>query len=364
MENSEAWRLTNDLHVRQGKSEPFSAAIRASRMPMVLTDPHQPDNPIIYANQAFLNLTGYSREEVTGKNCRFLQGKDTDIQSTRKIAQAIAAGQDISIDLLNYRKNGETFWNGLYISPVIDESGIIQYFFASQVDVSERKSLELERANLQKNLEALVRSRTIELEDALTTSKLLLHEVDHRVKNNLQMIGAMLMLQSMSIPDQRIKNTLQEMLERVDALGLVHKRLYQSESILDFDLGDFTREIAANLVAAAGRNDINLMLQTESIKIKADSAAPIALVINETITNALKHAFPPGMKGDLHVSVMPEKDACMIRILDNGVGMNNSVVVGTGFGSTLVTTLIKQLGATFKLSSASPGTCVEITLSL
>jgi two-component sensor histidine kinase len=209
-----------------------------------------------------------------------------------------------------------------------------------------------------------VRTRTRELEEALSTSNLLLHEVDHRVKNNLQMISAMLMLQSMSIPDERIKNTLQEMLERIEAMGLVHKRLYQSENITDFDLGEFTREIAANLVGASGRSDIELVMDTESVKIKADDAASVALVINETITNALKHAFPAGRSGDLRVSIKPTQAACEIAIQDNGVGMNGSTSHGTGFGHTLIETLVRQLRASIEWIPASPGTCVRIMLPM
>lgn len=361
MKKYDAWLLTDDPHESGGHTEPFAAAIKASRMPMILTDPNKPDSPIVYANEAFLKLTGYSIEEVIGHNCRFLQGQETDKKTVHKISTELSAGNDVKVDILNYKKSGEKFWNSLYISPVLDDTGSVRYHFAAQFDATESVFV-LERSN--QNLEALVKSRTAELEASLATSKLLINEVDHRVKNNLQMISAMLMLQSMSIPDERIKNTLHEMLERVDALGLVHKRLYQADSIMDFDLGEFTREIASNLVAASGRTEIKLKLETQSIKIKADSAAPIALVINETITNALKHAFPVGSGGHLHVKIQPENDTCKIIVLDNGVGMNNSKVQGTGFGSTLVKTLIKQLGGTFNSSPASPGTRVEITMAL
>jgi PAS domain S-box-containing protein len=387
MEKSDAWLLTDNLHLQHGQSDPFSAAIRATRMPMIVTDPHREDNPVIFANDAFLQMSGYTREEVNGANCRFLQGPDTDPATVRKIGAALAKGDDVAVDILNYRKDGTSFWNALYVSPVHNAEGEIQYFFASQVDATERKQHELNAANLQLDLERLVslrtqelqvalaestrlvaefeqrvRTRTQELQQALTTSNILLHEVDHRVKNNLQMVSAMLMLQSMSIPDERVKSTLQEMLERIEAMGMVHKRLYQSNNIMDFDLGEFMGEIAANLVGASGRDDIGLEVQTQSVKIKADDAASIALVINETITNALKHAFPSGRAGDLRVSIIPGTASHEISIEDNGVGMTGSTSRGTGFGRTLIETLIRQLHATIEWLPASPGTRVRIML--
>ena len=77
-EPADAWHMTDDLHAEHGKGDPFAAAIRATRMSMIITDPRRPDNPIVFANDAFLRLTGYERQEVMGKNCRFLQGPKTD----------------------------------------------------------------------------------------------------------------------------------------------------------------------------------------------------------------------------------------------------------------------------------------------
>jgi PAS domain S-box-containing protein len=102
-------------------------------MPMVITDPAQPHNPIVFCNEAFQNLTGYAKDEALGRNCRFLQGPDTDRRSTDKIAEAISKGESIAVELLNYRKDGSTFWNALYLSPVRNDDGSIQFFFASQL---------------------------------------------------------------------------------------------------------------------------------------------------------------------------------------------------------------------------------------
>lgn len=90
------WHMTDDLRAEHGKGDPFAAAIRATRMAMLITDPRQPDNPIVFANNAFLRLTGYEREEVVGRNCRFLQGEDTDSGTVTELRRAIEARQDIS----------------------------------------------------------------------------------------------------------------------------------------------------------------------------------------------------------------------------------------------------------------------------
>ena len=117
-------------------TDPFVAAVRATRMPMVITDPRQADNPVVFANDAFCELSGYERREIIGRNCRFLQGPDADPEAVRRIRQAVAAVQPIEIDLRNRRKNGEPFWNRLLISPVFDSAGRLTYFIASQVDLS------------------------------------------------------------------------------------------------------------------------------------------------------------------------------------------------------------------------------------
>jgi PAS domain S-box-containing protein len=155
-ESPDAWHMTDDLHAEQGKGDPFAAAIRATRMSMIITDPRKPDNPIVFANDSFLRLTGYAREEVIGRNCRFLQGPDTDADAVAEVRDAVAGCRDISIDLLNYRKDGSTFWNALYLSPVSNAKGELLFFFASQLDVSDRKRSEQRTAADKQRFEEAV----------------------------------------------------------------------------------------------------------------------------------------------------------------------------------------------------------------
>ncbi|MDH2310829.1 PAS domain S-box protein [Methylobacterium brachiatum] len=119
----------------------FTAADK-TRMAMIVTDPNLPDNPIVFANRAFLELSGYAAEELIGRNCRFLQGPETDPAHVARIRDAIAARRDVVVELLNYRRDGSPFVNELYVSPVFGPHGELLFFFGSQLDLTRFREQE------------------------------------------------------------------------------------------------------------------------------------------------------------------------------------------------------------------------------
>ncbi len=364
MEESEAWRLTGGVAHEFGKGDPFAAAIRGTRMPMIITNPRQPDNPIVFANEAFLALSGYGRGEIMGTNCRFLQGDDTDPASVAAIRSAVRDARDIHVDILNYRKDGSRFWNALYLSPVVNEAGDLQFFFASQLDVTARIELQERISSEKARTEAEVQRRTRELRAALEAKTVLLHEVDHRVKNNLQMVASLIALQARRIPDPGVRQTLKSMLERVEALSTVHRRLYQSDDVSRFDVAEFVRDVSNDLVATSGREDIALSLELQSVEIPAAKAAPVALIVNEVITNAIKHAFP-NRPGRITVALASRAaDRFSIRIEDDGAGLPDTTSERRTLGMTLIENFGHQLAAEIEWTSAGPGTRVTITLPM
>ena len=124
-------------------------AVDATSSGIVISDPHLPDNPIIYHNPTFERLTGYVEHEVTGRNCRFLQGPDTDKVAVDLLREAINRRTDCQVTLLNYKKDGTTFWNELYMSPVLDpRTGRLTHFIGVQNDVTARMEAEQERDRL------------------------------------------------------------------------------------------------------------------------------------------------------------------------------------------------------------------------
>ncbi|MCJ2044053.1 PAS domain-containing protein [Methylobacterium sp. J-078] len=360
MESAEAWRLTDRLQAEHGKGDPFAAAIRATRMAMIITDPRLPDNPIVFVNDAFCTLSGYDRDEIMGTNCRFLQGPDTDRDDVRRIREAVEARRDIAVDLLNYRKDGTRFWNALYMSPVVNEDGELLYFFASQLDVTHRVDAHLQTRNEKADVERQVIERTRELTEALAAKTMLVHEVDHRVKNNLQMISSLLGMQARTFTDPDAQEKMRLMLDRVEALGTVHRLLYVSDDVTRFDVADCARELATELVQASGRSEIRLRLELESVVTAVDKAAPVALMLNELVTNALKHAFADGRGGKIVVVVEPDGPDVRLEVTDDGTGMAGIAVDPTSFGQRLLQTLARQLGASVERLPAELGTRVVV----
>lgn len=156
-------RIIRELTRAENGPDPFSSAVRSTRMPMLITDPRQPDNPIVFANAAFSRLTGYNRRDIIGQNCRFLQGPDTDQTDVARLRDAIDARETIELDLLNYRSDGSTFWNRLLVSPVFDDEGQLTYFFASQFDVTLEKERLVQLLKDREALEAEVFHRNADL---------------------------------------------------------------------------------------------------------------------------------------------------------------------------------------------------------
>jgi PAS domain S-box-containing protein len=131
--------MSRDQNTEAPPAHLLEAMFAHSRAAMIATDPHRDDNPIIFCNPAFSELTGYSREEVIGRNCRFLQGEKTDRGVVDAIRRAVEEEEAGSFELLNYRKDGTPFWNALHLSPVHDDDGKLLYHVGSQWDVTERR---------------------------------------------------------------------------------------------------------------------------------------------------------------------------------------------------------------------------------
>ena len=350
----------NRLVAGHVSEDPFAAAFKATRMPMIVTDPNQHDNPIIFCNEAFRRLTGYGDDEIIGRNCRFLQGPETDRATIGKIRTAIAVGQDVAVDILNYRKDGSPFWNAVFISPVRDEAGAIAYFFASQLDFTNVKSREADLAAARHEAEAQVAQHTANLRAALEARTLLVHEVDHRVKNNLLTMASIVKMQARITTDAGRRQTLMSVLNRIEALSTVQRKLFTLDDVSKFDMSEFVRELVTDLVDATGRKDIRLSLELSPLLVPAVKATPLSLIVNELVGDAVRRGLNDG-GGDIHVVVRRLNGHFLIRIEDTSEPVEPDIE-NAELGRLLLEASAHQLGAQIERKREGNKTIVDVVL--
>ncbi|SDM45540.1 PAS domain S-box-containing protein [Methylobacterium phyllostachyos] len=338
-------------------------AFARSPSPMVITDARAPDNPVAWANAAFLQSTGYGVDEVVGRNCRMLQGPATDRATVERIRTAIQAAEPISVELLNYRKDGTAFWNAMTITPVSDADGVA-FYYAAQADMTHVHQFEVTLRGTNDELERLVDARTQALTAALEQKTALLHEVDHRVKNNLQVISSLMLLKARRTPEGEARDALQSMAERIGALSTAHRLLYSEGDCAHFNLGEFASEFLADMNAGLDPERRRVEADVEPIAVAAAMAAPLALLIHELTANALRHAFPDEREGRVSIAARRNASGMHLTIRDDGVGLAGASPNPAGFGRNLVEMVVRQMRGTIVWTDAAPGTNVEIDIPL
>lgn len=354
----------------------FFAAVEMTRMPMILTDPRQPDNPIAFANKAFLDLTGYEEDEVLGRNCRFLQGPQTDRETVAELRDAVAEVSSISVEILNYRRDGTPFWNAVFIGPVYDRSGELLYFFASQLDVTRRRTTEHAYHQAQK-MEAI---------GQLTAG------VAHDFNNLLQVVDGnldMLAGKVREAPLLRYVNNARAAADRGarltrQLLAFARKSRLQPRAV---NLNDLISDVSPLLEGALGGGvELHLSLRRGISNVMVDREQLEMALLN--VASNARDAMPAGglvtvataplhLNGDAAARELPPGDYVVIEVRDQGQGMapdvlrrahepfftTKSIGKGTGLGLAMATGFIQQSRGRLEIDSEpGRGTTVRFIL--
>jgi PAS domain S-box-containing protein len=353
----------------------FVEAVRVTRMPMLVTDAKLPGNPIIFANRAFIDLSGYSHNELLGQDPHFMNGEGTDPGAIRQYTAAIGAGRDETLELVQYRKDGSPFRAMLFASPLDDGQGGVTNHFLSYLDITRRHDAEESLRALTSELEARVAARTRDLEtanDALeaTNAKLnkliaeremLLTEVNHRAKNSLAVAASLLAIQGRRQPDRAVRALFEEAQDRLNAMARVHDLLSRSESAQNVDLADYVTDLCEALRPIT-EDDGRVAFAVDAepqVLVEADTAFALGIVLTELITNAVKYAFPAPRSGTILVKARragPTRVEVIIQ--DDGIGMASFREGSLGYG--LVRSLVQQISGSIAVRS-DPGLSVTIS---
>jgi PAS domain S-box-containing protein len=347
--------------------EHVTEAIRLSPLSMVLSDPQLEDNPITYVNGAFEKLTLYSRSFAIGRNCRFLQGPDTDPRDIERIREGLRSEEEFEITITNHRADGEAFRNQLLVAPIHGTDGELSAYFAIQRRVENGE--EYDRENLA-----------------------LLRELQHRVKNHLAMIVSMIRVQSRR---DVTPESLRAISRRVEALSLLYDELLgkdmNGEGRQDIAAGAYLSRIASVVSNIQPKGAIRLNVECEDIRLPLDQAARLGLLLSEFITNAFEHAFAGRNSGFVEVRFFRTSDGgARLSVEDDGNGLPEgsnwpfgAASIETqyeraeksegqldttghdhepGVGGSIVAALTESLGATLAVTRPKRGTIITVDL--
>jgi two-component system, sensor histidine kinase PdtaS len=318
-----------------------------------------------FFNERWLHFTGRTLDQELGSGwASGVHPEDFQACMTTYL-EAFVARRAFTMEYRLRRHDGEYRWIFDQGAPRFDADGAFAGYIGSCVDVTEQRLAQDALRRLNEELEGRVRERTALAEER----QVLIREVHHRVKNDLQFISSMLNMQERRLGDGAATGALEDCRGRIQTIALIHESMYQSEDLVSLPLSKDIRSLAASVVRVSNKppGDVALEIDTpDEITLDVDRAIPCGLILNELMTNALKHAFPGGRTGKLRVVLRRDGEAHVALIVeDDGIGMpvDAEKPARDSMGFRLVHAFADQLGGEVRVKR-SAGTSVGVYFPL
>jgi PAS domain S-box-containing protein len=324
-------------------SQTLQSLIHASPLAITVLDPN---GIVTMWNPAAERIFGWSEQEVVGRFYPVVPDERKD--EFRVFHARVLQGESFTgVEVVRRRKDGLSVDIDLSTAPLRDFKGDVVGAMGIMADITERKRME----------EQIKRS--------LMEKEILLKEIHHRVKNNLQIISSMLNLQSEYVKDKYALDLFTESRNRVKSMALIHEKLYQSKDLARINFLDYVRTLTKDLFRSYRRSsaEIALKMDIEDVFLDIDKAVSCGLIINELITNSLKHAFPSGSEGEITIGLHPDINGMFaLTVSDNGTGLPENIDSRNveSLGLQLVALLVEQLDGAIELDKRK-GTSFRIT---
>ncbi|HEX5002625.1 MAG TPA: histidine kinase dimerization/phosphoacceptor domain -containing protein, partial [Bacteroidia bacterium] len=295
---------------------------------------------IEWANSGFTRLTGYTVEEFNNLVSQPGPGIEFGKELEAVLDKSISGQHSEIIESSLIKKSGDQIWISSTLTPIFTADNSLNKVVVISTDITVRRRMEEQiRASLEEK-------------------GLLLREIHHRVKNNLQIIISLFNLQSHYITDEKASEALKEGQDRIKSMALIHERFYQNEGQSRIDFDDYIKRLVENLYLSFNLSPERIItkIDTEKISLDIDSAVPCGLIINELVSNAMKHAFTPEQKGEILISFKkPGEKHIHAEVSDNGKGLPPGFDLETAdsLGMQLISALTNQLDGELKVISGN-----------
>jgi PAS domain S-box-containing protein len=336
-------RIRVEMKLKESE-EQYRSLFEGSPDAVFLADPKT--GKIIDANPAASHLLLRSRKEMIGMHQSELHPPRLEAYAKEKFdLHARQTGAPIAVESVVLRSDGEEVpVEVLAQKTVIAGRPILQGIFRN---IKERKRAEEQ------------------IKTSLREKEVLLRELHHRVKNNVQVMASLLRLQTGHIKNKKMQDMINSYLGRIQSMGIIHEKLYQSEDLARINLSHYIRSLATHLFHTYGvnTNAVKLRVEMEDVHLDINRAIPLGLIINEIVSNSLKHAFPLSKKGEVFISLQSTDEAnAVLKIIDTGIGIPKEIDSKNpqSLGLQLVNDLVKQIGGRFELTREK-GTVFKIT---
>jgi len=268
------------------------------------------DRFIMDVNAATISITGLSKEKLIGKHLNELDIilEEDKVQHIGKIIDLLDGNKVKPFEARLIDKNGNLRWVNVRLIS-IEKDNVISYILIIASDITELKKYENE------------------IQDSLHEKEILLQEIHHRVKNNMQIISSLLSIQTRYVDDEESINVLKESQNRVKSLAMIHEKLYKSKNFNKIYLLDYIESLVWDLFYSYGieKGRIKPILDIDDVKLNIETSVPCGLIITELVSNCLKYAFPDQREGKLEVSLKIVDDFYELTICDNGVGIPEDI---------------------------------------
>ena len=277
----------------------LSSFFGRTSLSFVVADPNQPDCPIIFVNRAFEMTTGYSHRYVVGRNCRFLQGPDTDPKAVAAIRVALRRGEGVEQTLLNYRADGSPFYNELVITAIHDADGKLVYFVGVQREIAPPDGSDLAK-------------------DA-NTPRSTLDIVRHQVQLHLSVVMEMSKVHQPDSSEGQID--FGALLRRLEVLDLLYDNLSEDAVLQErLDVGAYVSQIAAKLAAKSPRPGVHMNISTTTAFVPLDVAVRVGVVLAELVEASLTESLAGMDTGVLEVMLDTDGQTLSLSVYDDGEG--------------------------------------------
>ncbi len=314
-------RMAADLNEKTVSKSYLDNIIQSMREMLIVTDP---ELRIRRANSATSAELGYAEGELAGRPLRELFAWD-DLPSDAELPETLAPG----VECLMKGKSGEVVPVLCSAAEMHGEEGEAEGVVCVATNISRQKEAE----------QSLLAS--------LREKELLLKEVHHRVKNNLQVISSLLNLQARELRDPQVIRLFEESQGRIRSMALIHEQLYRSGDLARIDFAAYVEELTGHLRQGLGirAGPIGIRLEVQPVLLPLDLAIPCGMIVNELVSNALEHAFPDNRAGEIRVGLTLDDAGCCLRVADNGVGIRAGLTAGeeTSMGLKVVQALARQI---------------------